>query len=217
MTAGLDTLPQQRQADVLAALCALETDNRPVPASSYRALAEPALREVVKETLAVAGRVLVETGPGYTSGYEDGIADRLADEGIGVLPPDDRAVLTLVLLFSVAIPRAEGKLAPEAPWTSGHPVSRERLYKLEKVPTGVAKAALQRLHEAGITRNLNDGVRPGPQFDRLTPAMSTTIFEELLLLADPQGPLADAIRRRRASAAVPSVESRVPEEKHHGY
>jgi hypothetical protein len=211
MTAGLDALPQQRQADVLAALCALETDSRPVPAASYRALAEPALREVVKEMLATAGRVLVETGTGYTSGYDDGIADRLAEEGIGVLPPDDRAVLTLVLLFSVAIPRAEGKLASEAPWTLGHPVPRERLQGM-KVPKGVVKAALKRLQDAGITRNVGDSVCPGPQFGRLTPAMSTTIFEELLLLADPQGPLADAIRRRRASS-----ESPVPEEEHHGY
>jgi hypothetical protein len=216
MTAGLDALPQQRQADVLAALCALETDDRPLPTASYRALAEPALREVVREMLAAAGRVLVETGTGYTSGYDDGIADRLAEKGIGILPPDDRAVLTLVLLFSVAIPRAEGKLAPEAPWTLGRPVPRERLYGT-KLPKGVVKAALQRLQDAGITHNIGDSVRPGRQFGRLTPAMSTTIFEELLLLADPQGPLADAIRRRRASSVPASVESPVPEEKRHGY
>jgi hypothetical protein len=216
MTAGLDALPQQRQADVLAALCALETDSRPLPAASYRALAEPALREVVREMLATAGRVLVETGTGYTSGYDDGIAHRLAEEGIGVLPPDDLAILTLVLLFSVAIPRAEGKLAPEAPWTLGRPVPRERLQGM-KVPKGIVKAALKRMQDAGITRNVGDKVRPGSQFDRLTPAMSTTIFEELLLLADPQGPLADAIRRRRASSAPASAESPVPKEKHVGY
>jgi hypothetical protein len=215
MTAGLDALPQQRQADVLAALCALETDSKPVPATSYRALAEPALREIVKEMLADAGRVLVETGAGYTSGYDDGIADRLAEEGIGVLPLDDRAVLTLVLLLSVAIPRAEGKLAPEAPWTLGRPIPRERLQGM-KVPKGIVKAALKRMQDAGITRNVGDGVRPGPQFDRLTPVMSTMIFEELLLLADPQGPLADAIRRRRASSAVASAEPPAPEE-HRGY
>ena len=154
--------------------------------------------------------------PDIHSGYDDGIADRLAEKGIGVLPPDDRAVLTLVLLFSVAIPRAEGKLAPEAPWTRGHPVARERLYGT-KVPKGVVKAALQRLQDAGITRNVGDSVRPGPQFDRLTPTMSITIFEGLLLLADPHGPLADAIRRRRASSAPASAESPVREEKHHGY
>jgi hypothetical protein len=215
LTAVLDALPQQRQADVLAALCALETHSRPLPRASYRALAEPALRAVVTEILATAGRVLVETGAGYTSGYDDAIADRLAEEGIGVLSLDDRAILTLVLLFSIAIPRAEGKLAPEAPWTLGHLVPRERLYGT-KVPKGVVKAALQRLQDAGITRNVSDGVRLGSQFDRLTPAMSSTIFEELLLLADPQGPLADAIRRRRASSASTPAESAVPEEKHDG-
>ncbi len=211
MTIRLDVLPQQRQADVLAALCALETDSRPVPVTSYRALAEPALRQVVRETLAAAGRVLIETGTGYTSGYDDRIADRLAEEGIGVLSPDDRAVLTIVLLLSVAIPRAEGKLAPEAPWSRGRPVPRERLYDA-KVQNGVVTAALRRLREAGITYEANGSVRAGPQFDRLTPAMSTTIFEELLLLADPHGPLADAIRRRRASSAPEPAESPVPEE-----
>jgi hypothetical protein len=216
MTAGVGALPQQRQTDVLAALCALETDSRSLPAASYRALAEPALREVIKETLAAAGRVLVETGTGYTSGYGDGIADRLADEGIGVLPPDDRAVLTLVLLFSVAIPRAEGRLAPEAQWTGGHPVPRERLYKVKTIPNGTVTAALRRMHDAGITHNVGDSVRPGAQFDRLTPAMSSTIFEELLLVADPQGPLADAIRRRRALSASASTETSAAEEKHHG-
>jgi hypothetical protein len=210
MTIGLDSLPQQRQADVLAALCALETDSRPVRAASYRALAEPALREVVRETLAAAGRVLVETGTGYTSGYDDGIADRLASEGIGVLSRDDRAVLTMVLLLSVAIPRAEGKLPPEAPWNRGHPVPRERLYDAQ-VPNGVVTAALRRLREAGITHEASGSVRAGPQFDRLTTAMSTTIFEELLLLADPRGPLADAIRRRRATSVPRSAESPVRE------
>ncbi len=215
MTTGLDALPEQRQADVLAVLCALETDSRPLPAASYRALAEPALRDVVRQLLATAGRVLVQTGTRFTSGYDDGIADLLAEEGIGVLPPDDRAVLTLVLLFSIAIPRAEGKLAPEAPWTLGQLVPRERLYRT-KVPKGVVKAALQRMQDAGITRNFGDSVRPGPQFNRLTPAMSITIFEELLLLADPHGPLADAIRRRRASPAAPSAGFSVPEENRHG-
>ena len=181
----------------------------PLPAASYRALAEPALREVVREMLAAAGRVLVETGTGYTSGYDDGIADRLAEEGIGVLPPEDRAVLTLVLLFSVAIPRAEGKLAPEAPWTRGRPVRTGAAVRNEGSQRR-RRGPLQRLQDAGITRNVGDSVRPGPQFDRLTPATTITIFEELLLLADPQGPLADAIRRRRASSAPPPLNLPFP-------
>src|ERR1700683_2609896 len=127
MTAALDMLPPTRRADVLAAVCALECAGGPVPLTAFRALAEPTLREIVQEVLAAAGRVLVQAGTGFVSGYDDRIAERLAEEGTGILRRDDRAVLALVLLFSVAIPRAEGKIPPEASWTHARPVPRERL------------------------------------------------------------------------------------------
>src|SRR5690242_10338349 len=117
MTAALEMLAPARRADVLAAVCALEYASAPIPLTSFRALAEPALREVVERLLAAAGRVLLTVGTGYLSGYDDRIADRLAEEGTGVLRLEDRAVLTLVLLFSVAIPRAEGQIPHEASWT----------------------------------------------------------------------------------------------------
>ena len=196
MNAALTALPLARRTDVLSAVCALETATGPLPATAYRALAEADLREVVTGLLAAAGRVLIPVGTRYTSGYDDQISDRLAAEGVGVLLNGDRAVLTLVLLYSVAIPRAEGKVAPEAPWTGGRPVSRERL-RGTKVPNPVIKAAIQRLLDAGIIREVGPGLVPGPQFDRLTPAMSAALFEELVLLAEPEGILADAIRRRR--------------------
>ena len=196
MNAALANLPPTRRADVLSAVCALETATGPLAATAYRALAEADLREVVAGLLAAAGRVLIPVGTRYTSGYDDQISDRLASEGVGVLLPGDRAVLTLVLLFSVAIPRAEGKVAPEASWTGGRPVSRERL-RGTKMPNPVIKAATQRLLDAGIIREVGPGLVPGPQFDRLTPAMSTALFEELVLLAEPEGNLADSIRRRR--------------------
>jgi hypothetical protein len=222
VNAALTALPPTRQADVLSAVCALETASGPLPATAYRALAEADLREVVTGLLAAAGRVLIPVGMRYTSGYDDQVSDRLAAEGVGVLLPGDRAVLTLVLLFSVAIPRAEGKVAPEASWTGGRPVSRERL-RGTKVPNPVIKAAVQRLLDAGIIREVGPGLVPGPQFDRLTPAMSAALFEELVLLAEPEGILADAIRRRRlarqeASAPGPQfagalvLEASAPEE-----
>jgi hypothetical protein len=209
VNAALTALPPGRRADVLSAVCALETATGPLPATAYRALAEADLREVVTGLLAAAGRILIPVGTRYTSGYDDQISDRLAAEGVGVLHPSDRAVLTLVLLFSVAIPRAEGKVAPEASWTGGRPVSRERL-RSTKVPNPVIKAAIQRLLDAGIIREVGPGLMPGPQFDRLTPAMSATLFEELVLLAEPEGILADAIRRRRLArqeAPAPGAQS----------
>ena len=55
------------------------------------------------------GRTLVRVGDDrWISGYDDTIADRLAEEGTGVLAPVDAAVLTLVLLHAVAIPAARG-------------------------------------------------------------------------------------------------------------
>ena len=209
MNAALTSLPPARRADVLSAVCALETATGPLPATAYRALAEADLREIVTGLLAAAGRVLIPVGTRYTSGYDDQIGDRLAAEGVGVLLPGDRAVLTLVLLFSVAIPRAEGKVAPEASWTGGRPVSRERL-RVTKVPNPVIKVAIQRLLDAGIIREVGPGLVPGSQFDRLTPAMSAALFEELVLLAEPEGILADAIRRRRLGrqeASAPGPQS----------
>jgi hypothetical protein len=58
--------------------------------------------------LAEAGRVLITTGSGFLSAFNDPVAGRLAAKGIGVLPDDDRAVLTLVLLHCVAIPLGPG-------------------------------------------------------------------------------------------------------------
>lgn len=203
MTGELNRLPHARQADILTAVCALESASGPLPATSYRALAEPTLREVVSVMLAAAGRVLVHAGAGYTSGYSDHIAERLAAEGTGILQPDDRAVLTLVLLFAVAIPRAEGRIPAEAPWTYARPVARERLYGTH-VKNSVIDSALQRLRDAAIVRAVKDGLVPGPQFDKLTPAMSAVLFEELVLLAEPQGALADSIRRRRLARRTPS-------------
>jgi hypothetical protein len=197
MTAALEMLAPARRADVLAAVCALEYASAPVPLTSFRALAEPALREVVEEVLTAAGRVLLTVGAGFLSGYDDRIADRLAGEGTGVLHLEDRAVLTLVLLFSVAIPRAEGQIPHEASWTHARPVLRARLEKDTRIHKSVIDAALTRLQDAGIVRYTNDGLVPGPQFDRLTPAMSALLFEELILLAEPEGALAESIRRRR--------------------
>lgn len=200
-TPVLNTLPVNRQADVLTAAYALERASEPLPRTAFRALAEPALRQVVEQLLAAAGRVLINVGGGFLSGYDDQIVARLADEGAGILRREDRAVLTLVLLFSVAIPRAEGKIPADAPWTQARPVSRERLADTRLSGTTI-RLALQRLQDAGIVRAVRAGLMPGPQFHRLTPAASTALFDELILLAEPEGALADSIRRRRRARAM---------------
>ncbi|MDI5973510.1 hypothetical protein POF50_029920 [Streptomyces sp. SL13] len=156
----------------------------------------------VEEVLAASGRMLLGVGEGFLSGYDDTVRARLADEGVGVLPREDRTVLTLtlVLLFSVAVPRAGGSVLPPALWTQGEPVSRERL-KESAVPDGVVDAALNRLAAADLVRTTGSGIVLGSQLLRLTPAAQADLFEELVLLAEPKGVMAESIWRRRAHAA----------------
>ncbi|MFE0349463.1 hypothetical protein [Streptomyces griseoluteus] len=199
---ALQALSHNRRADVRAAVCAVETAMLPVRPTHYRALAETPLRIVVEQVLAASGRTLLAVGGGYLTGYTDEIRQRLAHEGIGVLPRDDRAVLTLILLFSVAIPRASGITLPERLWTQGTPVPRDQLKDCQ-VSDAALTGALQRLTDADLVRRTKAGYVLGNQFLRLTPAAGAELFEQLILLADPDGPLAESIRRRRALHAVP--------------
>jgi hypothetical protein len=197
----LDGLPAPRRTEVMAAVAAVETAEQPVPGNAFRALAEAPMRHVVEQVLAVSGRVLLRSGNGYLSGYDDTIVARFIEEGTGVLPPEDRAVLTLVVLFTVAIPRAERTIPTDAPWSRGEPVPRERL-KDSRLPDNVIDSALRRLRDARIISSGPRGISPGPQFHRLTAAASARIFEELVLLAEPGGSLAEQVRRRRLARAA---------------
>ncbi|MEJ8673051.1 hypothetical protein WKI71_45575 [Streptomyces sp. MS1.AVA.1] len=200
---ALQALSHNRRADVRAAVCAVETAMLPVPSARYRALAETPLRIVVEQVLAASGRTLLAVGGGYLTGYSDEIRHRLAHEGIGVLPRDDRAVLTLILLFSVAVPRASGTALPEQLWTQGDPVPREQLKDCQ-VSDVALTGALQRLTDADLVRRTRTGYVLGHQFLRLTPAVGAELFEQLILLADPDSALAESIRRRRARPTVPT-------------
>ncbi|WP_246365692.1 hypothetical protein [Nonomuraea rhodomycinica] len=115
----------------------------------------------------------------------------------------ERAVLTLVLVHSVAIPRAEGVL-PEDTWLSPHPTPVEELRRHTQVPIGELEAALRVLRHAGLLAQVKAGEEaggyvPGPQFHRLTPAARRRLQEELILAAGPHTPLAAAVRARRSA------------------
>ncbi|WP_235995539.1 hypothetical protein [Nonomuraea montanisoli] len=115
----------------------------------------------------------------------------------------ERAVLTLVLVHSVAIPRAEGVL-PEDTWLSPHPTPVEELRRHTQVPIGELEAALRVLRHAGLLAQVKAGEEaggyvPGPQFHRLTPAARRRLQEELILAAGPHTPLATAVRARRSA------------------
>ena len=207
MSSGLrlDELPAPRQADVLAALAAVETADAPVPKSEFRALADPALRASLSRCLGEAGRVLLPVSGAYLSGYDDAVAACLAAHGIGVLLAEDRAVLILILLHCVAIPRAAGRIAGDG-WLDAEPVTKTELHKSQIADYKIDNA-VGRLRDAGLIRyGPHRSILPGPQLARLTPAASSRLWEELVLVAAPYGAMADVIRRRRAAhaAAAPS-------------
>lgn len=200
MSVPLEDLSEPRQQDVLTAARVLDQAENPVPRDLLRALWDQTLRAVLEAMLARAGRVLIETPGGFTTGYDDAVRHQLTTRGIGVLPPRDRAVLALVLLWSVAIPRAQGRIAPDADWTVAEPVDRKMLSSRSQIPDKLVGAALRRLRDAGIVGwGEHRSVKPGPQFRRLSPRVQEELFQDLVLLAEPDGPLADSIRRLRAA------------------
>jgi hypothetical protein len=119
------------------------------------------------------------------------------------LGESERAVLTLVLVHSVAIPRAEG-LLPEDSWLSPHPTPADELRRHTQLPIGELESALRTLRHAGLLTQVKAGEEaggyvPGPQFHRLTPAARRRLQEELILAAGPDTPLAAAVRARRSA------------------
>jgi hypothetical protein len=133
------------------------------------------------------------TSPGATARTETGA-------GLG---ESERAVLTLVLVHSVAIPRAEG-LLPEDSWLSPHPTPADELRRHTQLPIGELESALRTLRHAGLLTQVKAGEEaggyvPGPQFHRLTPAARRRLQEELILAAGPDTPLAAAVRARRSA------------------
>ncbi|WP_018657761.1 hypothetical protein [Actinomadura flavalba] len=198
---------ERRRAELVAAYMAVEHAAEPVPEVRFPALREPALRRALEEMLALTGRTLVRAAPKeWTSGYRDDVHAALAADPSCTPPAEDRAVLTLVLVHSVAIPRAAGLLGEDT-WRSAHPAGADELRRRSQLPVGELDAALRRLRAAGLVTQVKAGAGdaggyvPGPQFHRLTPAARRRLQEELILAAGPDSPLAAAVRTRRAAEA----------------
>jgi hypothetical protein len=87
---SLDQLPQAETEAVTHAVAVLEQAHGLVGASALPALAHPDLRPVIDAHLDAVGQVVVEHRDadgeveGYSSGYSDDIAERLAAEGLGM-------------------------------------------------------------------------------------------------------------------------------------
>ncbi|MFI7447596.1 hypothetical protein ACIBQX_08885 [Nonomuraea sp. NPDC049714] len=216
----LSAYDERRRAELVAAFMVVEHTAEPVQEARFAALRDPALRRTLGEMLTRRGRTLIQHRERWISGYDDEAAAAASGAaptsptGVAASSPparpggpelgeSERAVLTLVLVHSVAIPRAEG-LLPEDSWLSPHPTPADELRRHTQLPIGELEAALRVLRHAGLLTQVKAGEEaggyvPGPQFHRLTPAARRRLQEELILAAGPDTPLAAAVRARRSA------------------
>lgn len=198
----LAPLNDRQREQVEAAYALLEHSSEPVHRQYLPALADATSRACLEQLLRRTGRTLVAVdGVRWTSGFDDEVAADLTAAGWQPLPEIDRAVLTLVLVHSVAIPRSEDQLHADM-WTSPYPTPAAEILRRSKLPATEARLALGRLAATGLVRlvrggETDGGYVPGPQLLRLTPAARERLQDQLILAAAPDHPLASAIRDRR--------------------
>jgi hypothetical protein len=198
----LGQLSDRQRELVEAAYAAVEHSSEPVHRQYLLALEDATSRDALQRLLRRTGRTLISVdGVHWTSGFDDTVSAELSASGWQPLAEIDRAVLTLVLVYSVAVPRSEEQLGPDV-WVSTHPTPADEILRYSKLPPTEAKAALARLVAAGLLRTVrrgetDGGYVPGPQLLRLTPAARERLQDQLILAAAPEHPLATAIRDRR--------------------
>jgi hypothetical protein len=186
-----ETLDARSETHVRDAIAALESTAAPLERDDWPALRDRNLSRVVDERLGLVGRRLVTDEHGRViSGYRDDVADTLLDAGGQTLAEDDLAVLTLVLIHTVAIPHAAGEIDGRG-WDRAVPVRSQDLRDLRH-DTALSEArineSLRRLRDAGIlAHGMNRTPQPGPQMLRLTERRSRAVWERLVRLADPEG------------------------------
>jgi hypothetical protein len=196
----LQDLTGRSRDEVLAAFSAVQYAAHPVPEVQLAGLRDVTLRRQVQKMLKLIGRTLVQVdGTHWTAGYADDVAETLAAQGWQPLSVVDRAVLVLVLVHSVAIPRSEGVLTGDS-WKSARPTTVDEL-RTAKISSEDRRLALQRLRAAGLVQLSGDhsggpSYVPGPQLQRLTPAARRRLQDQLILAAAPASPIAAAIRAR---------------------
>ncbi|MFI6681784.1 hypothetical protein [Kribbella sp. NPDC050470] len=206
----LQDLSDRARDEVLAAFSAVQYAAHPVAEVQLPALRDVTLRRHVSRMLKLIGRTLVHVdGTHWTSGYADDIAATLTAQGWQPLSVVDRAVLVLVLIHSVAIPRSEGILTGDS-WKSARPTTVDEL-RTTKISSEERRLALQRLRAAGLIQLSGDhsggpSYIPGPQLQRMTPAARRRLQDHLILAAAPASPIAEAIRARNGTWTKPADE-----------
>jgi hypothetical protein len=194
--ADLQQLDSRSRNAVLAAVAAVEAADAPVDSGRFEALQDPGLRTHVSSALSECGRALIERNGGWLSAYDDEVADALVGDEVGVLSEKDRAVLALVLLHTVAIPRARGRI-DGTDWTQAEPTTVEQLQKHRHLTQRDIMLSLRRLRSLGILRpGLRGAIAPGPQFLRLSADRTRRVWDELIIVSQPDSTLAQVIRRR---------------------
>lgn len=198
---------------VRAAVTALETAQGPVADSDLPALADPAIRRATELALARCGRALVRTKHGFwTTGYTEDVEESLASERTGTLSSEERAVLALVLLRAVAIPRAQGHHRHDGWATIDHPVRVDELKANRCLSMKTIEQALRGLRVAGyITHAPSGGYVPGPALARVSPARRAALWEDLVLVSRPGGVLAEGIRARRDETTLSATDRPGPD------
>jgi hypothetical protein len=194
--------PGPLETMVRAAVTALEIAQGPVAASDLPAFRDPAVRRAADAALADSGRTLISTPRGdWTTGYLDVVSETLAAERTGTLSKIERAVLALILLRTVAVPRAQGNRLHDG-WTdSDHPVVLETLTTNRHLTQTAITEAIRGLRAAGYVATVSSGgYVPGPALARLSATARQSLWEDLVILGRPDGYLASQIRGRRASA-----------------
>ncbi|MFD8483607.1 hypothetical protein [Kitasatospora sp. NPDC059673] len=181
---------------------ALEAARGPLPPRHVTALADPHTKARIEQILQGTGRNLLHTPSGsWTTGYPDRVADALATAGIGTLPPTERAVLALVLIHTVALPRARGRHTHPHWNTTAHPVTANELARNRALSRTEIDKALRTLRGTGMVDIAGGQGQyvPGPALQRLSPARAAALWEDLILAGRPGGHLARAITERRAT------------------
>ncbi|MEY9857985.1 hypothetical protein ABH935_003598 [Catenulispora sp. GAS73] len=184
---------------VSAIVAVLECAETVVDRKDLPQLADPAMRTAVSEALEGCGRTLVSVpDKGWTTGYAEGIADVLAQSGHGVLNPAERAVLTLILLRTVAIPRARGLQRGDSWAVSRTSTSLDELVKTRGLSRAAITDAIRELRRKGyVDSKPSGGYIPGPAFSRIDASLRAKLWEDLIVLARPNGFMAERIRARR--------------------
>ncbi|MFI1524222.1 hypothetical protein, partial [Kitasatospora cineracea] len=184
-----------------SSVTALEGAVGPLTQREVPALADPYIRARVEEILAGVGRCLIRTPGGtWTTGYPERVADALGAAGIGTLDRTERTVLALVLVHTVALPRAKGRHAHKEWNTDQHPVTVTELARNRALTQTAIRRALRTLRAAGMVDTVGKGnYVPGPALQRLSPGRTSALWEDLVLAGRPGGHLARAIADRRAA------------------